>query len=131
MDVESYDDGFLAVIVVKEGEVATVGEPVAYIAATAAEIPAVQAYVAGGGGGGAAAAAPAAAAPVAAVHAPAAAAAVTSAAVVNTGRVEASPFAKVQAKEQGIDLTTVTPTRADGLITARDLAGTAATLGKY
>jgi pyruvate dehydrogenase E2 component (dihydrolipoamide acetyltransferase) len=68
MDVEAFEDGFLAKIIVGEGEMAPVGEAVALIAPTAEDIAAV---VASAGGGGAAAA-PAAAAPAAAAAAPAA-----------------------------------------------------------
>jgi len=53
MDVESYEDGFLAAIVVKDGEAAQVGSPVALIAKSAADIPAVQAYAANLKSGGA------------------------------------------------------------------------------
>lgn len=62
MDVEAFEDGFLAKIIVGEGEMAPVGEAVALIAATAEDIPAVLANAAGGGAVAAAApAAPAAA----------------------------------------------------------------------
>jgi pyruvate dehydrogenase E2 component (dihydrolipoamide acetyltransferase) len=66
MDVEAFEDGFLAKIVVAEGEMAPVGEAVALVAETMEEIEAVIAMFTTGG-----AAAPAAAA----VEAPAAAAA--------------------------------------------------------
>ena len=59
MDVEAFEDGFLAKIIVGEGEVAPVGEAVALIAASADELAAV---AAGGAGDTAAPAAPAAAA---------------------------------------------------------------------
>ena len=64
MDVEAFEEGFLASILFKEGESAPVGRPVALLAKTEGEIAAVQA--AGASTGGAAAAAPAAAAPAAA-----------------------------------------------------------------
>jgi multidrug efflux pump subunit AcrA (membrane-fusion protein) len=63
MDVEAFEDGFLAKIIVGEGEMAPVGEAVALIAATAEDIPAVLANAAGGGGSVAVAAAPATTAP--------------------------------------------------------------------
>ena len=56
MDVEAFEDGFLAKIIVPEGEMAPVGEAVALIASTADEIDSVIASFSGGGGGGAAAA---------------------------------------------------------------------------
>jgi pyruvate dehydrogenase E2 component (dihydrolipoamide acetyltransferase) len=73
MDVESFDDGYLAAILTPEGESAAVGAPVGVLAATAADIPKVQAALKAGGGRAAPAAA--AAAPAAAAPAPAAAAA--------------------------------------------------------
>ena len=116
MDVESYEDGFIAAIIVKEGESTAVGSPVALIAKTKEAIPAIQAYAATlqAGGVPAAAAAPAAA--------PAASASAASAPVVSTGRVVASGYAQAVAKDQGIDLRTVTPSRSDGYITSQDLA---------
>ena len=53
MDVEAFEDGFLAKIVVEEGQVAPVGQPVALIASSEDEIDSV---IASFGGGGAAAA---------------------------------------------------------------------------
>ena len=53
MDVEAFEDGFIAKIIVGEGEMAPVGEAVALIASSEDEIAAVAA-----GGGGEAAAAP-------------------------------------------------------------------------
>merc|ERR1719399_249188 len=82
MDVESYEEGYLAAILTDEGETAAVGAPVAALAVNEADIEAVAAAAKGGAVGGAAPA-PAAAAP-----APAPA----SAPVVNTGRIVASPF---------------------------------------
>ena len=111
MDVESYEDGFLAAIMVGDGQSAAVGAPVALLAATKDDIPAVQAYAASLKGGAPVAAAPSAvsAAPVSTPAAPmAVAASVTSSTpmVVNDGRVVASGFAKAQAKATG-----QTPTR--------------------
>jgi pyruvate/2-oxoglutarate dehydrogenase complex dihydrolipoamide acyltransferase (E2) component len=60
MDVEAFEDGFLAKIIVQEGQIAPVGQAVAYIASSAEEIDSVIASF-GGGGAVAAAAAPAAA----------------------------------------------------------------------
>jgi pyruvate dehydrogenase E2 component (dihydrolipoamide acetyltransferase) len=57
MDVEAFEDGYIAKILVQEGDTATVGAAVALIAPTEAEIAAVAA------GGAAPAAAAAAAAP--------------------------------------------------------------------
>ena len=58
MDVESFFDGYLAAIAVEDGEMATVGAPIAFVAETEAEIDAAKAAAAAAGG--AAPAAPAA-----------------------------------------------------------------------
>eukprot|EP00568_Trieres_chinensis_P014465 CAMPEP_0183327116 /NCGR_PEP_ID=MMETSP0160_2-20130417/83598_1 /TAXON_ID=2839 ORGANISM="Odontella Sinensis, Strain Grunow 1884" /NCGR_SAMPLE_ID=MMETSP0160_2 /ASSEMBLY_ACC=CAM_ASM_000250 /LENGTH=296 /DNA_ID=CAMNT_0025495229 /DNA_START=115 /DNA_END=1003 /DNA_ORIENTATION=- len=73
MDVEAFEDGFIAKIMIAEGESAPVGDVVAYIAAEESEIAEVAA-MAEGGGDAAAAAAPAAEEPAAAAEAPAASA---------------------------------------------------------
>ena len=122
MDVESYEEGYLAAIITPDGGVAPVGAPVGVIVESESEIGLVDASSFGAGAAPAAAAAPAPA-PAPAAAAPAAAAA--AAPVVNSGRVEASGWAKTVAAEKGIDLATVSPSRTDGLITARDLAGAA------
>jgi pyruvate dehydrogenase E2 component (dihydrolipoamide acetyltransferase) len=68
MDVEAFEDGFLARIIVEEGGMAPVGEAVALIAENEADIAAVAAGYSSGGSS-ASAAAPAAAAPAAAAPA--------------------------------------------------------------
>ena len=106
MDVESFYDGFLAHICVEDGEMATVGAPIAYVAETEAEIPEAEAKAAAASGGGAAPApapAPAAEAPAPAAPAPAPA----PAPVVNTGRIIATPYAKKLAKKSKIKLETI------------------------
>eukprot|EP00557_Chaetoceros_sp_GSL56_P005844 CAMPEP_0176503868 /NCGR_PEP_ID=MMETSP0200_2-20121128/15617_1 /TAXON_ID=947934 /ORGANISM="Chaetoceros sp., Strain GSL56" /LENGTH=597 /DNA_ID=CAMNT_0017903237 /DNA_START=399 /DNA_END=2192 /DNA_ORIENTATION=+ len=130
MDVEAFEDGFLAAIITPEGESSAVGSPVALIAAQEADIPALKAYAATLNGSAApVAAAPAAtssapaAVPKAAVAAPKTAAA---AAAANTGdRIIASPLAKKNAEALGIDLRTVTGTGPDGRITAADVENAA------
>ena len=52
MDVESYEEGYLAVIAVKDGETAAVGAPVGYLVADKDQITAVQQFVASGRKGG-------------------------------------------------------------------------------
>ena len=122
MDVEAFEDGFIAAIITDEGESTAVGAPVALIAANEADIPALQAYAATLGG---APAAPAAAAPAAAAAAPKAAApkaaAAPNAAASAGGRVVASPLAKKMAEEMGVDLTTVAGSGPGGRITAGDV----------
>ena len=48
MDVESFNDGILAAIVVAEGGVAGVGSPIAYIAESESDLEAAKAKAAGG-----------------------------------------------------------------------------------
>jgi len=123
MDVEAFEDGFIAAIITGEGESTAVGAPVALMAANEADIPALQAYAATLSGAPAppAAAAPAAAAPAAKAAAPKAAAAAPKAAAPAGGRVVASPLAKKMAEEMGVDLTTVVGSGPGGRITAGDV----------
>ena len=126
MDVEAFEDGFLAAIITAEGDSGAVGAPVALIAAQESDIPALKAYAASLSGApvaaAPAAAAPAAAAP-AAVSAPKAAAAAPKPAA--GGRVVASPLAKKKAEELGIDISTVAGTGPDGRVTASDVEAAA------
>jgi len=121
MDVEAFEDGFLAAIITDEGESSAVGAPVALIAAEEGDIPTLQAYagtLSGGGGAppaAAVAATPAAAPKTAAAAPPAASAAATGA------RVVASPLAKKRAEELGIDISTVAGTGPNGRVTAGDV----------
>ncbi|CAJ1949576.1 unnamed protein product [Cylindrotheca closterium] len=127
MDVEAFDEGFLAAIITEEGDSGAVGAPVALIAANEADIPALKAYAASLSG----APVPAAAAPAGAA-APAAAAAaapkkVAAAPAVATGdRVVASPMAKKLAEEKGIDISTVAGTGPNGRVTAGDVEAASA-----
>lgn len=57
MDVESFSNGILGAIVINEGGVANVGEPIAYIAESEADLEAAKAK--GSGSGAAPASAPA------------------------------------------------------------------------
>ena len=126
MDVEAFDDGFLAAIITDEGETSAVGAPVALIAAEEADIPALQAYAASLSGAPApAAAAPTAAAPAAPAAPKAAAPAPAAAARAPGARVVASPLAKKKADEIGLDLSTVAGTGPDGRITAADVENAA------
>jgi pyruvate/2-oxoglutarate dehydrogenase complex dihydrolipoamide acyltransferase (E2) component len=120
MDVESFEDGYVAAILTGEGESASVGAAVALLAESEEAIGAVAAAGAGGGGGAAAAPAAAAAAPAAAA-ATAPTAAAPAAAIVNEGRVVASGYAKKLAGERGVDLRTVAGTGPNGRITADDV----------
>lgn len=130
MDVEAFEDGFLAAIITEEGETGTVGAPVALIAENEADIPALKAYAAtldGSAAPAASAGAPAAAAPGPKAAAPRAAAAATAAA---TGeRVVASPLAKKRAEELGLDISTIGGTGPNGRITAGDVEAAASSGG--
>lgn len=126
MDVEAFEDGYLAAIITEEGESGAVGAPVALIAAEEGDIPALKAYAGTLSGAPpapvAAAPAPAAATPAASLPkaTPAAAAAATG------GRVVASPLAKKMAAEMGVDLSTVAGTGPNGRITGDDVKAAAA-----
>ena len=130
MDVESFQDGFLAAVLMPAGSTAPVGETIGLIVETEAEIadakanaPAPAAPAPAAAVAPAAtppeAAAPVAPAPVAA--APVAAAPVVAAPVVSNGRVVASPRAKKLASQMGVDLATVRGSGPHGRIQAEDV----------
>lgn len=124
MDVEAFEDGYLAAILTEEGEMADVGAPVGILVAEESHVDAIQA----GGAPVSAAAAPAAAAPAktAAAPKPAAAAATPPPASAGSGgRVVASPLAKKKAQELGLDLSTIAGTGPNGRITATDVEAAA------
>ncbi|HEY9814835.1 MAG TPA: 2-oxo acid dehydrogenase subunit E2, partial [Candidatus Obscuribacterales bacterium] len=125
MDVEAFEDGFLAAIITGEGETGAVGAPVALIAAEEKDIPSLQAYAASLSGAPApAAAAPAASSAAPAAPKPAAPRAATPAAA-SGGRVTASPLAKKKAEELGVDIGSVAGTGPGGRITASDVEAAA------
>ena len=129
MDVESFQDGYLAAVLMPAGSTAPVGETIGLIVETEAEIADAQAK--------APSAAPAASAPAptpapAAVQAPAPTPAPTqapaapapvaaSAAPVANGRVVASPRAKKLASQMGVDLSTLRGSGPHGRIQAEDV----------
>jgi pyruvate dehydrogenase E2 component (dihydrolipoamide acetyltransferase) len=120
MDVETFYDGYLAVIMVEAGEEAPVGSAIALIAETEAEIAEAKQQAASHAGGGSK---PQQAAPVA----------VTAPIEVNTatvasngssngsGRTVASPRAKKLAKQLGVDLKSLQGSGPYGRITAGDV----------
>ncbi len=134
MDVEAFQEGFLASVLLPSGGTAPVGETIGLIVETEAEIAAVQAS---------APAAPAAAAPVAPAEAPApaaapvpaqapvAAAAPAPAAVAAGGRLVATPRARKLAGQLGVALESLRGSGPHGRIQAEDVeraAGQAASL---
>ena len=108
MDVESFVDGIIAHIAVEDGEMATVGAPIAYVVDDESEIAEAKAK----SGGAAPAPTPA--------PAPAAAAAPAAPAPAS-GRVVATPYAKKLAKKHKVDLNGVRGTGLNGRITAADI----------
>ena len=130
MDVESFNEGYLAAVLMPAGSTAPVGETIGLIVETEAEIADAQAKA--GSGGGAAAPAPsptpapapapaAAAAPAAPAPVASAPAAVAPAPVVSNGRLVASPRAKKLASQMGVNLAGVRGSGPNGRIQAEDV----------
>jgi pyruvate dehydrogenase E2 component (dihydrolipoamide acetyltransferase) len=121
MDVETFYDGYLAVIMVEAGEEAPVGSAIALIAETEAEIAEAKKQAASHAGGGTK---PQAAAPVA-VTAPievnTATVASNGSSNASSGRTIASPRAKKIAKQLGVDLKSLQGSGPYGRITAGDV----------
>ncbi len=117
MDVESFYEGYLATIIVDAGGVAPVGEAIAFIAETEAEIETAKQQAKSAP---AATPAPAPApAPVAAAPAPVAATARSN------GRTIASPRARKLAKDLKVDLATLVGSGPHGRIVAQDVESAA------
>ena len=131
MDVESFQDGFLAAVLMPAGSSAPVGETIGLIVETEAEIADAKANAPAAPVAAAAPApAPAPAPTPAAVQAPTpspaptpvpAAAPVVAAPVVTDGRIVASPRAKKLASQMGVDLATVRGSGPHGRIQAEDV----------
>lgn len=124
MDVESFNEGYLAAIIVEAGQEAPVGSAIALIAETEAEIEEAKQRAASHGGG---ASQPEQAAP-AAVTAPeqvttptATATAASNGSNGNSDRIVASPRAKKLAKQFNVDLSTLKGSGPYGRITAKDV----------
>jgi pyruvate dehydrogenase E2 component (dihydrolipoamide acetyltransferase) len=121
MDVETFYDGYLAVIMVEAGEEAPVGSAIALIAETEAEIAEAKKQAASHASGGTK---PQAAAPVA-VTAPIevnnATVASNGSSNGSSGRTVASPRAKKIAKQLGVDLKSLQGSGPYGRITAGDV----------
>lgn len=113
MDVESFYDGYLAVILVEAGQEAPVGEAIAYIAETEEEIELAKAQ------GKTATVAPSK--PVETPEIAPPPVSIPVAAVKENGRLVASPRAKKLAKELKVDLKTLVGSGPHGRITAEDV----------
>jgi len=129
MDVESFNEGYLAAVLMPAGGTAPVGETIGLIVETEAEIAEAQAKAPAAPAAAAAPApaAPAAAAPVAAPVAPVVAAppvapaVVAAPAPVSNGRVVASPRAKKLASQHGVALESLRGSGPQGRIQAEDV----------
>ncbi len=124
MDVESFNEGYLAVIMVEAGQEAPVGSAIALIAETEAEFDEAKKQAAAHGSGSSASK-EVAVASVETVTTPA----VTPVAIASnggtnnnaSGRTVASPRAKKLAKKFGVDLKTLQGSGPYGRITAGDV----------
>jgi pyruvate dehydrogenase E2 component (dihydrolipoamide acetyltransferase) len=126
MDVESFNEGILAAIVVQAGETADVGSALGLLAETEAEVEEAKQKAAALSGGGASAPAPVKAAPAAAP--PSFDIVVTSTpapAAAPSGRLVASPRAKKLAKDFGVKLETLVGSGPHGRIVAEDVEAAA------
>lgn len=140
MDVESFNEGYLASVLMPAGSTAPVGETIGLIVETEAELAEVQSKSSGGAGSPPATPAPETSAPVptetpisaapAAVSAaPAPVTTQTSppvspppvAASSSNGRLIASPRAKKLASQMGVDLSSLRGTGPNGRIQAEDV----------
>ena len=140
MDVESFNEGFLAAVLMPAGGTAPVGETIGLIVESEAEIASVQAQApAAPAVAPAPAPAPTSAAPAAAAPAPAAAptavaatpvapaavapvaAPVAAPAAATNGRIVASPRARKLASQLGVDLAAVRGSGPHGRIQAEDV----------
>jgi pyruvate dehydrogenase E2 component (dihydrolipoamide acetyltransferase) len=122
MELESYKDGILLYQGAKAGEKIIVNELLCIIGKDGLDVNAIVAAVKGGANAAPAASTTASTAAAAAAPAQASApAAPAITAVVNDGRIFASPLAKKIAQERGIDLKYVKGTGDNGRITRADL----------
>lgn len=124
MDVEAFEDGYLAAIITDEGETAEVGAPVGVIVENEADVAIVEAAGPLAAASPSVAVAPPPAAPKASA-APKAAAAAPK--VASSGdRVVASPLAKKLASELGVDLSSIAGSGPNGRVTGADVEKAAA-----
>ena len=130
MDVEAFYEGYLATIIVPADESAPVGDAIALIAETEAEIETAKQQAASLGSGSTPAAAPAPSPVAAATPATVTAAPVATNGSKPSGRVIVSPRARKLAKSLKVDLATIQGSGPHGRIVAADIeaaAGVAST----
>ncbi len=118
MDVESFNEGYLAVILVEAGQEAPVGSAIALVAETEAEIESAKKQAVDYAKGGSK---PEQAAPVAVTAPVEVSTATASSNGSSSGRTIASPRAKKLAKQLGVDLKTIQGSGPYGRITAGDV----------
>ena len=131
MDVESFNEGYLAAVLMPAGSTAPVGETIGLIVESEAEIAAAQAKAPAAAPTSAPPATPAASAPSAPIAPPVPAPAVVPSALeqpafepsapVQQGRIVASPRAKKLAAQMGVELTKVRGSGPNGRIQAEDV----------
>jgi pyruvate dehydrogenase E2 component (dihydrolipoamide acetyltransferase) len=120
MDVESFAEGFLAILLFEAGSSVPVGQTIALIAETEAEIAEAKQR-----GTAAATSATVAAAPAATSTTTAAPVAATTASSQASGRLIASPRAKKLAKDMGVSLEQLKGSGPNGRVVAADVASAA------
>jgi len=121
MEMEAFDDGTIAKILVAEGGKAPVGELLAILAEEDESVEDAIASV-----GSETSAAPAAASTPAAESSTSVAATSVTSTATDGSRIKASPLAKKLAAEKGVDLSTVSGTGAGGRIVKEDVLSAAA-----
>jgi len=129
MDVESFYEGYLATILVEEGNDAPVGAAIALLAETEAEIEAAKQQAANQGQASSSPETPAPAATPEPEPEPVATTASNSASNGN-GRIVASPRARKLAKELKVDLATLKGSGPYGRIIAEDVEAATGTAAK-
>jgi pyruvate dehydrogenase E2 component (dihydrolipoamide acetyltransferase) len=127
MDVETFNEGYLAIILVEAGQSAPVGNAIAYLAETEAEIAEAQKKAASGGSAATSTSTPKEVAPTSEKTPETAVAASNgngSSAVIS-GRLVVSPRARKLAKEYKVDLKTLQGSGPYGRIIAADVESAA------
>ena len=129
MDVEAFEDGYISEIIVPEGGTAEVGKPVAIIVDNEADVG--KGSVSGTSERTTSVPTASAASIASTTTTPNPISTTTTTTTnSNTGTangdyIRASGWVRTLAKEKGIDLSTIAPSRSDGLLTAKDLIGAA------